>query len=120
MAGVEALLGDQSEADAMIAEFKQRRDLIVDGLNSIPGVHCHRPAGAFYVFPNIKEYTTPHGRTSNDVQKVILHEHGVACLAGTSFGPGGEGYLRLSYANSRENLEKAVERLRSAFKQLAG
>ncbi|MCC7479848.1 pyridoxal phosphate-dependent aminotransferase [bacterium] len=120
IAGVEALLGDQSEADEMIAEFKLRRDLIVDGLNSIPGVHCHRPAGAFYVFPNIKEHTTPFGRTSSDVQKVILNDFGVACLPGTSFGPGGEGYLRLSYANSRENIEKAVERLRSAFAKLSG
>jgi aspartate aminotransferase len=119
VAGEEALLGDQSEAEAMIAEFKVRRDIIVDGLNSIPGVKCHRPKGAFYVFPNIKAHTEERGRTSSDIQKVLLHEQGVACLAGTSFGPGGEGYLRFSYANSRENIERAIERMREAFARLS-
>ena len=118
VAGEEALLGDQSEANAMIEEFRVRRDLIVDGLNSIPGVVCHRPKGAFYVFPNIKAYTEGQGRTSADVQRVLLHDYGVACLAGTSFGPGGEGYLRLSYAASRENLTEAIERMKSAFAKL--
>jgi aspartate/methionine/tyrosine aminotransferase len=118
VAGEEALLGDQSEAEAMIQEFKVRRDLIVDGLNSIPGIKCHRPKGAFYVFPNIKAYTEPHGRTSADIQRTLLHDYGLACLAGTSFGPNGEGYLRLSYAASRENLTEAIERMRSAFAKL--
>jgi len=118
VAGEEALLGDQSEAEAMIAEFKVRRDLIVDGLNSIPGIKCHRPKGAFYVFPNIKAYTEAHGRTSHDIQKTLLHDYGVACLAGTSFGPGGEGYLRFSYAASRENLTEAINRMRNAFAKL--
>jgi aspartate/methionine/tyrosine aminotransferase len=119
IAGEEALLGDQSEAEAMIAEFKVRRDLIVDGLNAIPGVTCTRPAGAFYVFPNIKSYTEGKGRNSLDIQHYLLEEYGVACLAGTSFGPGGEGYLRLSYANSRENLAKALDRLSDAFGNLS-
>jgi aspartate aminotransferase len=118
VAGEEALLGDQSEANAMIEEFRQRRDLIVEGLNSIPGVKCHKPKGAFYVFPNIKAYTAQMGRTSADVQRTLLHDYGVACLAGTSFGPGGEGYLRFSYAASRENLSEAIERMRSAFAKL--
>lgn len=119
VAGEEALLGDQSEADAMIEEFRQRRDLIVDGLNSIEGVQCHRPKGAFYVFPNIKAHTETRGRTSSDIQRVLLHDYGVACLAGTSFGPGGEGYLRLSYAASRDNLNEAISRMREAFASLA-
>lgn len=119
VAGAEALLGDQSEAEAMIAEFRVRRDLIVNGLNEIPGVKCHRPKGAFYVFPNVQEYTSRRGRTSQQLQELLLHEYGVACLAGTSFGPGGEGYLRFSYANSRENIAKALDRLREAFRRLA-
>lgn len=118
MAGVEALFGDQSGADNMIAEFKARRDLIVDGLNAIPGVKCHRPNGAFYVFPNVSAYTTPYGRTSKDIQHKLLHDYGVACLPGTSFGPGGEGYLRLSYANSRENLAEALKRIADCFGKL--
>lgn len=118
VAGEEALLGDQSEANAMIEEFRVRRDLIVDGLNSIPGVKCHKPKGAFYVFPNIKAYTEGMGRTSSDIQRALLHDYGVACLAGTSFGPGGEGYLRFSYAASRENLTEAIDRMRNAFAKL--
>jgi aspartate/methionine/tyrosine aminotransferase len=118
VAGVEALQGDQSGADAMIGEFKARRDLIVDGLNSIPGVKCHKPNGAFYVFPNVKAYTEGQGRTSKDIQRALLHGYGVACLAGTSFGPGGEGYLRLSYAASREHLTEALSRMRACFAEL--
>jgi aspartate aminotransferase len=119
VAGAEALLGDQSEAEAMIAEFKVRRELICTGLNEIPGVKCHMPKGAFYAFPNVKEYTEKRGRTSLDLQRMLLHEYGVACLAGTAFGPGGEGYLRFSYANSRENITKALGRLREAFGNLS-
>jgi aspartate aminotransferase len=119
IAGEQALLGDQSGANEMIERFKMRRSIIVDGLNSIPGVSCTMPAGAFYAFPNVKEYTIKQGRTSRQLQHLLLHEYGVACLAGTSFGPGGEGYLRFSYANSKENIEKALDRLREAFKRLA-
>ena len=119
VAGAEALLGDQSEVEAMLAEFRLRRELIVDGLNAIPGVHCHKPKGAFYVYPNIKEYTEKQGRTSLQVQRLLLHEYGVACLAGTAFGPGGEGYLRFSYANNQDNIAKALDRLREAFRNLA-
>ena len=84
-----------------------RRDLIVEGVNSIPGFKCHKPLGAFYVFPNI----TATGIDSRTLAKRILDEAGVACLSGTSFGKFGEGYIRFSYANSRENIEKAIDRI---------
>jgi aspartate aminotransferase len=119
LAGEEALLGDQTDVERMIETFRRRREIIVDGLNSIPGVTCRKPAGAFYAFPNIKAYTEQRGRTSKDIQHMLLHEYGVACLAGTAFGPGGEGYLRFSYANSKENIEEALRRLRDAFAHLS-
>ena len=108
LAGVAALTGPQDAAEAMVAEFKRRRDLIVAGLNAIPGITCKLPHGAFYVFPNI----TGVGLTSHEVADLLLYEGGVATLAGTSFGRYGEGYIRLSYANSTENIEKALERIR--------
>jgi aspartate/methionine/tyrosine aminotransferase len=111
-AGIEALTGPQDEVKAMIAAFQRRRDLIVDGLNAIPGISCHRPKGAFYVFPNI----TATGKSSKEFADYLLSEHGVAGIAGTSFGSYGEGYLRLSYANSDENLIKALERVEAAVK----
>jgi aspartate/methionine/tyrosine aminotransferase len=104
VAGVEALTGPQDESLKMMAEFKERRDLIVDGLNEIPGFKCLRPKGAFYVFPNI----TGTGRKSKEIEEFLLEEAGVAGLSGTSFGEYGEGYLRFSYANSQENLRKAL------------
>jgi aspartate/methionine/tyrosine aminotransferase len=107
-AGIAALRGSFEESDAMVAEFKRRRDVIVDGLNAIPGITCLRPKGAFYVFPNI----TGTGLSSKELETRLLDEAGVACLAGTSFGKHGDGYLRFSYANSVPNLEKALERIR--------
>jgi len=106
IAGAEALTGPQDEALAMVAEFKVRRDLLVDGLNAIDGISCKRPRGAFYVFPNI----TGLNLTSKEVETRLLDEFGVAALAGTSFGRYGEGYLRFSYANSQNNIRKALER----------
>jgi aspartate aminotransferase len=106
IAGAEALTGPQDEAEAMVAEFKVRRDLLVDGLNAIEGITCKKPRGAFYVFPNI----TGLGLTSKEVEVRLLDEFGVAALAGTSFGAFGEGYLRFSYANSQDNIRKALER----------
>jgi aspartate/methionine/tyrosine aminotransferase len=91
----------------MVAAFRTRRDLIVDGLNAIPGMSCLRPKGAFYVFPNI----TGTGLTSKAFADQLLNEHGVAALSGTAFGEYGEGYLRLSYANSEANLRKALDRI---------
>ncbi len=103
-AGIAALRGPQEESDAMMAEFKRRRDVIVEGLNSLPGVSCIMPGGAFYAFPNVKAT----GVDSRTLAKRILEEAGVAVLSGTAFGEYGDGYLRLSYANSVENLNAAV------------
>ncbi len=104
IAGIEALRGDQASVDTMREEFRRRRDFFVAGLNRIKGFRCRVPKGAFYVFPNI----TGTGRTSKKLADTLLEEAGVACLAGTAFGAYGEGYLRLSVANSLENLEKAL------------
>jgi len=105
VAGVAALRGDQSGVDAMRAEFRRRRSVIVDGLNQIPGFRCRQPHGAFYVFPNI----TGTGRDSRTLANALLNESGVACLSGTAFGASGEGYLRFSFANSVENIRKALD-----------
>jgi aspartate/methionine/tyrosine aminotransferase len=110
VAGIEALNGPQGPADEMIQEFKRRRNAIVDGLNQIPGFRCHRPQGAFYVFPNIEG--TGYG--SQKMADFLLNDAGVACLSGTAFGEYGEGYVRFSYANSIENIEKALERIGAA------
>ena len=107
IAAVEALRGDQSGAEAMVAEFHRRRDFIVKRLNEIEGLSCRMPKGAFYVFPNIKKT----GMTSKEFEERLLNEAFVACLAGTSFGAFGEGYVRFSYANSLENLKKAMDRV---------
>jgi len=92
----------------MVAEFRRRRDAVVKGLNSVPGITCRAPQGAFYVFPNIRGLGL---RSSAEVADRLLDEAGVATLAGTCFGAAGEGYLRLSYANSQRNLDKAVTRI---------
>jgi aspartate/methionine/tyrosine aminotransferase len=108
MAGAAALTGDQTPSMEMVAEFKRRRDVIVEGLNAIPGITCLKPKGAFYVFPNVSAL----GRSEKEIADALLDEAGVATLAGTSFGEYGQGYLRLSYANSLENIEKALARIR--------
>jgi len=107
VAGVAALRGDQSPVDEMLAEFRRRRQVMVNGLNDIPGFRCRMPHGAFYAFPNI----TGTGRSSRELAEALLTEAGVACLAGTAFGKWGEGYLRFSYANSVENIRKALDRI---------
>lgn len=107
-AGIAALDGPQDEAEAMVAEFTKRREIFIDGLNTLPGFRCRKPQGAFYAFPNI----TGTGRTSRQLADELLYEAGVACLSGPSFGSFGEGYLRFSYANSQDNLREAVERIR--------
>jgi aspartate/methionine/tyrosine aminotransferase len=112
-AGLEALTGPQDAVKEMVSAFQKRRDLIVEGLNAIPGITCRTPKGAFYVFPNI----SGTGMSSKEFADKLLTEHGVAALSGTAFGEHGEGYLRLSYANSEENLKKALERIAVAAKQ---
>jgi len=107
VAGVEALRGDQSSVERMCAEFKQRRDMFVSGLNRIKGFACRMPKGAFYVFPNI----TGTGWQSKALADALLEDAGVACLSGTSFGEFGEGYIRFSIANSMENLGRALARI---------
>lgn len=114
-AGVEAITGPQDEPNRYVEEFRRRRDVIVDGLNEIPGFSCLRPQGAFYVFPNIKKT----GKTSNEMAEILLYEAGVASLSGTAFGQYGEGYLRLSYANSIENLQLALERIKKAVAKIS-
>jgi len=106
---VEAITGPQDAVTAMVKEFKQRRDVIVDGLNSIAGITCKLPKGAFYVFPNV----TGTGLNSRELEQRLLNEAGVAALSGTAFGKYGEGYLRFSYANSIENIQRALERVDS-------
>jgi aspartate/methionine/tyrosine aminotransferase len=108
MAAIAALEGPQDSVVEMMKEFTVRRDLIVEGLNSLPGVTCVTPKGAFYAFPNIRGT----GLSSKDFAEKAMYEAGVALLAGTAFGEFGDGYIRVSFANSRENLAEAIERLR--------
>jgi len=97
-----------------VAEFRRRRDRVVAGLNSIPGVTCPLPLGAFYAFPNVQSY----GRSSKDLADYLLDQAGVALLPGSAFGANGEGYLRLSYASSMENIDKALERIDRALRTI--
>jgi len=108
-AAIAALEGPWQPVDDMVAEFRRRRDIIVAGLNDIPGITCLEPQGAFYVFPNV----TQTGLTSAELQARLLQNAGVAALGGTAFGPYGEGYLRFSYANSVENIKAALEAIRA-------
>jgi len=108
-AGIAALEGPQDAVTTMVAEFRRRRDAIVDGLNEIPGFRCRLPAGAFYAFPNV----TGTGTRSKDLADLLLNEAGVASLDGTAFGQHGDGYLRFSYANSLANIEEAVARIKT-------
>lgn len=108
---IEALNGPQDEVDKMVKEFDKRRKIIVEGLNSIKGFNCTTPDGAFYAFPSI----TGTGYKSKDLADKLLYEGGVACLSGTSFGAYGEGYLRFSYANSVENIQEAIKRIKKVL-----
>ncbi len=110
-AGLEAVTGPQGKVDEMVAEYQRRRDVIVDGLNSLPGFTCRKPQGAFYAFPNI----TGTGMGSSDLANFILEKAGVALLPGKAFGEFGEGYLRLSYATSIENILEGMERIRAVL-----
>jgi aspartate/methionine/tyrosine aminotransferase len=109
-----AVTGPWEPIEAMIAEFQKRREVIVEGLNRIQGVSCLEPSGAFYAFPNIKAL----GRTSEEVASFLLNRAGVACLSGTAFGGGGQGYLRFSYANSVESIRAALDSIEEALPEL--
>jgi len=113
-AAIEAVLGNQDGANAMVKEFEKRRDFFVEGLNSIEGFSCLKPHGAFYVWPNIKKT----GWKSKELAEHLLVKLGVAGLSGTAFGAEGEGYLRFSYANSIENIGKAIDRIKKAMPEL--
>ena len=114
MAGVEALKGPQDESARMVSEFQKRREVIVSGLNNVKGITCRKPLGAFYVFPNI----TGTEMKCRKLSEHLLNNAGVAVLPGTAFGQYGEGYLRLSFANSVQNIQKALNRISEAFKNL--
>lgn len=116
VAGIEAINGPQEQVEAVVAEYRRRRDALVAGLNAIPGVHCRLPQGAFYVFPNVSAF----GRSSDWLAEYLLEEAGVALLPGTSFGKNGEGYLRLCFANTLENILEALERMKVALGALKG
>jgi aspartate/methionine/tyrosine aminotransferase len=114
MAGVEGLTGSQDDVDKMVAEFRRRREVVVEGLNAIPRISCRTPKGAFYVFPNVKEI----GWEVRKLSDFILNEAGVAVLFGTSFGKYGEGYIRLSYANSVDNIKEGLSRIEKALQNV--
>jgi len=114
LAGLEALRGPQAPVDAMVAEYRRRRDLVVSRLQAIPGLRCALPQGAFYAFPDVRALPL----RAAELQSWLLEEHGLATLAGTAFGPGGEGHLRLSYVSAPEVLDEALERLREAIAAL--
>jgi aspartate aminotransferase len=115
-AGIAALEGPQQPVDAMVAEFRRRRDAFCAGLNRVPGFRCALPGGAFYAFAN----TTATGIGSKELADYLLYEGGVSCLSGAAFGEYGEGYIRFSYANSYENLMQAVERIKTAVENRVG
>ncbi len=112
MAGLAALTGPQDDVELMKAEFLRRRDAFCAGLNDIPGWRCQMPGGAFYAFANVTASAAALGMTSKQMADSLLNDAGVACLDGAGFGQFGQGYLRFSYANSHENLMRAVERIR--------
>ena len=115
-AGLAALTGPQDDVDRMVTEFRRRRDVIVKGLNEIPGFRCVVPDGAFYVFPNVSGTGVP----SKELADMLLNDAGVACLSGTAFGSYGDGYLRFSYAASLENIQDALDRIRKVSERWAG
>lgn len=116
--GLAALTGSQDESIAMVKEFRHRRKVIVDGLNAIDGITCLTPKGAFYVFPNVKQVAERAGMTSKELANYFLEDAGVAVLSGTAFGDYGNGYLRFSYANSVENINRALEKIQTSLKKV--
>jgi aspartate aminotransferase len=115
IAAAEALTGPQDEVESMVREFRARRDLVVEGLNAIPGINCLRPQGAFYVFPDVSKT----GLTGSQLADKLLNEAGVSVLAGTAFGQVGRDHVRISYANSQPKIREALDRIRSVVTPLA-
>ena len=113
-AAIAALQGPKDEVDAMVAEFRRRREVIVAELNKVPGFGCRKPGGAFYAFPNVSQINMP----APDLENYLLEEAGVAVLSGTAFGKYGAGYLRFSYANSIENIKGGIDRIREALTRI--
>lgn len=111
-AGIEAIKGPQDAVRAMIEEYRQRRDILVNGLNAIPGIRCLKPGGAFYVFPNI----SGTGMDDEKFAQVMLEDAGVALLPGSNFGEQGKNYVRLCYATSRDNIRKGLDRIEKVLK----
>jgi aspartate aminotransferase len=114
VAGIEALSGPQDRVEEMRLAYQERRDVLVDGLNRIPGVTCRTPQGAFYAFPNVKSF----GVSSADLANRLLDQGGVAVLPGSAFGQSGEGYLRLSFAASKETLLAGLERIEAVLRHM--
>jgi aspartate/methionine/tyrosine aminotransferase len=114
LAGLEAVQGPQEQVETVVHEYQKRRNVLVKGLNQIPGIQCRMPQGAFYAFPNIRGLEKPSGWIAD----YLLEEAGVAVLPGTSFGKYGEGYLRLCFANSLENIQAALERIGMALAKI--
>jgi aspartate/methionine/tyrosine aminotransferase len=119
-AGIAALTGPQDMVTAQIAAYRERRDVLVRGLNALPGVKCPLPGGAFYVFPDFSALLTERGITSRTFAKRLLEEHGVAVIDGAAFGHRGEGCVRISFASARADLDAAVTRIGEAVAELAG
>jgi aspartate aminotransferase len=113
-AGMEAITGPQDFVRTMVVEYQKRRDRMLELVNAIPGIHAQKPQGAFYVFPNVKSF----GISSKEIQRRLLDEEGVAVLAGTDFGPAGDGYIRLCYATSMEVIERAMGKIHGFFIRL--
>jgi aspartate aminotransferase len=114
IAGVEALSGPQEQVNEVVREYQQRRNVLVDGLNAIPGIKCQRPQGAFYVFPNISSFEV----SSSKMADLLLEKAGVAVLPGSAFGACGEGYLRLTYSNSLEHIKAAINQISGVLREL--
>jgi len=114
IAGLKAVRGSQRPVDAVVAEYQRRRDVLVAGLNAIPGVTCRTPQGAFYVFPNVSAF----GRSSDWLAEYLLEKASVAVLPGSAFGKNGEGYLRICFANSLEKIHMAVDQISAALAKL--
>jgi len=114
--GIAALQGPDEPVQAMVAEFRRRRDAIVAGLNALPGVRCKSPEGAFYVFPNVSAITMDDRKLAS----FLMEEAGVACLGGAAFGEAGRGFMRFSYAASLETIEEALRRIKAALPNFTG